>query len=124
MISENYNYTYNVLNVNIEQGTFEVRFTPESENLSPVVLNTYLLPVSYMDIRTANNELVYATQDDVPFDVHLENTIKSIAPLGQWKKQYILQENIDQLHEREAVMIVDQNTIIVPSFNPEPPNTN
>ena len=93
MATENFNYTYTIKNISIEQGTLEITFTPEDNVLSPVTLNAMLQMVSYLDIRNGNNELVYPSQDDVPFNVHLENTVKTTAPTLQWKKQYTLIEN-------------------------------
>lgn len=121
MIEENYNFTYIVRNVNIEQGTFEILFTPESEYLSPVALNAGLLPVSYLDIRDENNQLIYSSQDEVPFKEHLENTVKHTTPLYQWKKQYMLQNNIETLINATGNITVDNSTIVIPVLNPDPP---
>ena len=124
MISnENYNYNYVIKNVNIEQGTFEVAFTPESLELTPITLNTYLLPVSYLDIRDENNDLIYASQDAVPFSIHIENTIRNIQPIAQWKKQYMMQQNISELIGKEGSMVVTEEAATIPARNPIPLNS-
>ena len=121
MATENYNYKYTIQQVNIEQGTILVNFVPEDANLSPVSLNSYLIPVSYMDIRDANNELVYATQDEVPFQVHLDNTVNNIAPLKQWKTQYILLENSTGLSGYQNNVSIDASTVVlIPQYNRTP----
>ena len=90
MSVENYNFSYAVTQINLENGTFEVEYLPEDINLSPVRLNLYLLPKYYKEIVDANNELVYASQEEVPFEVHFENTIDRHKPLGQWRNQYLM----------------------------------
>jgi len=122
MTTENYNYTAKVSSVNIEQGTVAISFMPENMNLTPVTLNTYMLPLSYYDIRDANNCLIYQTQDDVPFSVHIENTVRCTAPLQQWKKQHMLQTNINELVAYSNTVVIDANTVSIPSMLQLPPS--
>lgn len=120
MSSENYNFKYTIKNVNIEQGTFEVLFTPESFDLTPITLNTYLLPLSYLDIRDENNELIHSSQDEVPFSVHVENTVHAIKPIQQWKKQYMMQQNLSELVGKEGTIVVSDDVVTIPARNPTP----
>lgn len=121
MATENYNYTYTIKNINIEQGTLEINYTPEDAVLSPITLNSFLHMVSYLDIRNEVDELIYSSQDEVPFNVHLENTVKVTAPLLQWKKQYTLIENSTDLVGSQGSITLDPSTVVVPNFMPPPP---
>jgi len=131
MSVENYNFSYAVTQINLENGTFEVEYLPEDINLSPVRLNLYLLPKYYKEIVDANNELVYASQEEVPFEIHFENTIDRHKPLGQWRNQYLMMENIDKIENANGSFVVDTTkdlTIfptgyivkILPSISEEP----
>jgi hypothetical protein len=97
MITENYNYTYEINSISIENGTFVIRYIPEDTNLTPVSLNQKLFERNYLEILDANNQPIYSSQNDVPFSYHLDHTVKITAPLSQWRNQYLMTENIEQL---------------------------
>jgi len=117
MIEENYNYSYNVTQINVENGTFEVEYLPESLDLTPIKMNLYLMPKYFREIVDANNELVYASQEEVPFELHLENTIDSYKPMNQWRNQYMMVKNIDKLQDSNGSFTVDttKNLVVYPS---------
>lgn len=117
MTQENYNFTYKVTQLNLENGTFEVEYVPESLDLTPVRLNLYLMPKYYKEIVDANNELIYASQEEVPFELHMENTIDNCKPLGQWRNQYMMMSNIDKIENANGSFVVDttKNLVIYPT---------
>jgi len=94
----NLNYTYTVKSINIEQGTMVIDYVPEDLELSPMSLNAMLYEKNYFDIRDENNQLIYQNQNDVPFSVHIDHTIKSCAPINVWRKQKFLLDNYNDVH--------------------------
>lgn len=104
---ENYNYTYKVNQINMENATFEVEYMPEDSNLSPVRYNLSLIPKYYKEIVDANNNLIYASQDEVPFSIHMENTIDGCKPFNVWRNQYMMIKNIDSIHKANGSFTYD-----------------
>ena len=107
MSLENYNFSYNVTQINLENGTFEVEYVPEDINLSPVRLNMYLLPKYYKEIVDANNDPIFASQEEVPFEMHVEHTIDRHKPMAQWRNQYLMLNNIDKIENANGSFVVD-----------------
>lgn len=107
MSTENYNFSYSVTQINLETGTFEVEYDPEDINLSPIKLNLGLLPKYYKEIVDANNEPIYSSQEEVPFEVHFQNTIDLCKPIGQWRNQYLMFNNIDKIENANGSFIFD-----------------
>ena len=107
MSLENYNFSYNVTQINLENGTFEVEYVPEDINLSPVRLNMYLIPKYYKEIVDANNDPIFASQEEVPFEMHVEHTIDRHKPMAQWRNQYLMLNNIDKIENANGSFVVD-----------------
>lgn len=114
MIEENYNFSYKIANINIEMGTFEITYIPESEFLSPITLNQYLLLRPYTELVDDTGALLYQSQDDVPFSVHLENTIQVTKPLMQWHRQYLMLNNIEELSNAAGDITVNKTELSPP----------
>ena len=97
MIEEIYNFTYTIENVNIEIGTFVINYIPESEYLTPISLNTYLVEKELSETFGEDGTSPYASQEDIPFEEHVRNTVDRVAPISQWRNQYRFQNNLDTL---------------------------
>ena len=117
MSEENYNYSYNVTQINLENGTFEVEYVPESLDLTPVRINLYLMPKYFGEILDANNQPIYSTQEEVPFEMHIENTIDRCKPINQWRNQFLMLNNIDKIESASGSFKVDHanNAVIYPT---------
>ena len=113
MSLENYNFSYNVTQINLENGTFEVEYVPEDINLSPVRLNMYLIPKYYKEIVDANNDPIFASQEEVPFEMHVEHTIDRHKPMAQWRNQYMMLNNIDKIENANGSFVVDTTKDLV-----------
>ena len=81
------------------KGIIEVEYTPEDENLTQLRASISFIPRHYEEIVDANNNLIYSTQEEVPFSVHLENSVYLARPFVFWRNQYLLIKNIDELHK-------------------------
>ena len=97
MIEENYNFSYTIDTINIEEGTFVVHYIPESEYLTPVSLNTYLIERDFTSFRDENNNLLYTSQSEVPFSEHIKNTVDLVTPIAKWRKQFMFQNNLEEI---------------------------
>lgn len=86
-------FTYEVVSIDIESGTFEVTFTPGDDNLTPITLNTFIQFISEVNVLDEDGNQVYDTFEEVPFAEHLKYTIDSIAPHAQWFRQSTLVAN-------------------------------
>lgn len=109
MISENYNYTYTIDNIDIEQGTFVVNYIPDSEFLTPISLNTYLIEKNYFEFVDSEGNLLYSSQSEVPFVEHVKYTVDAIKPINQWRKQFMFQNNISELAGASGTMEANWN---------------
>lgn len=97
-MKENYNFTYKISQINIESGTFEVTYIPEDINLSQVTYNVLFRPIDYNFIVDSKSESIYKSQDEVPFDLHIENSLKPYIPIQLWKNQYFILNNIENIN--------------------------
>lgn len=123
MVINNFNYTYKITQVSIEVGTVEILYTPDSADLIPIRLNCNFKPKSYLDIRDEDNKLIYTSQDQVPFNLHIENTAKSCAPIREWYHQSLLLNNSNNLIGTTNNIEVPLSDYNVPITNPIPPTT-
>ena len=96
-MSKHYNYTYEIKGVDVQTGHLIIKWTPEDANLSPFELNTRLVYKQPSQILDANNNPVYATIEDIPFDVHLDYTVRTVAPHHEWHLQELLVNNVSGL---------------------------
>lgn len=87
-------YTFTIKSINISEGTFVIEYTPDDSLLMPVSYNTFLYEKNYQTIRDENNNLIYNSQDEVPFSVHLDHTVKSAAPIDLWRRHKLLLDNV------------------------------
>lgn len=111
MANENYNFNYTISNIDIEQGTFNIQYIPEdSANLTSITLNQSLYFKNYTDILDSEGKLIYSSQEDVPFAKHIEYTVDITKPILSWKRQYSLQQNINEIISANGKMIVDTTT--------------
>ena len=89
----NLNYSYQVVSIDIAGCHMVVKYLPEDEDLSPISYNNRIIERSFQDIRDENNQLLFQSQEEVPFSYHLEYSCKYAAPLDLWRKQKLLIEN-------------------------------
>jgi hypothetical protein len=78
-------FTHELISVDIENGTMEVRYIPEDSNLSIVLYN----------IR-----FVLSQEENATFEDHYENSIRIHAPFGLWQTQKAMIENADELQQK------------------------
>ena len=96
-MNDNFDFSYRITTVNIEQGTVEIEYIPDDLDLSPYKVNQFLLPRYPHEILDGNGQQIYSTMEEIPIEQHILNTIKVTAPLVTWRKQRILLENYDYL---------------------------
>lgn len=94
---DNFDFTYKITTVDILHGTLEIQFTPDSDELSPVMLNQPLLSKSFYDIKDEDGNLIYSSQDEVPIEEHLEYSVIMCAPFTQWRRQQLMLDNYNVL---------------------------
>lgn len=97
MVVENYNYTYEVYAVDIETGTFQVEYVPESTDIAPLRINIGINFRDFQTILDADGNTIYNSQEEVPFSEHLLHSVKTMAPMRVWKTQFTMLNNLDQL---------------------------
>jgi len=96
-----YTYTYRIKSISIETGTFSVEYMPDDTDLMPVFLNLSIIEKDYTSILDSNtNEPLFQNQQSVPFSYHLDHTIAYYAPIGLWKNQKYMIDNIELLQNK------------------------
>lgn len=84
----NYNFTYKIESIDIERCTVAVTYTPEDPDLLPYGLNIGIGMLSIGHFRHAsNNELIYQSDDDIPFQERIKKSITLAAPVEMWQVQ-------------------------------------
>ena len=91
-------YNYKVHSIDIQLCSIIVTYTPIDEELLPVQLNCVLHFAPYDYFRhSANNELIYAIDQEIPFREHLKYSIENSAPIHQWKMQKMMIDNMSDI---------------------------
>lgn len=84
----NYNFTYKIESIDIERCSVVVTYTPEDVDLLPYTLNVGIgmLSIGHF-VHEANNELIYQSDADIPFQERIKKSITIVAPVEMWKVQ-------------------------------------
>ena len=96
-MENNFDFSYNIFNVNLEQGTIEIEYIPDDENLTPVRLNQYLLVRHPYEILDKEGVQIYQTMEEIPLEEHINYTVNTTAPLYQWRRQSVMLNNHDAI---------------------------
>jgi hypothetical protein len=78
-------FTHELISVDIENGTMEVRYIPIDQNLSTVVYNIRFIPL---------------TGENHSFENHYQNSIDLQSPQGLWIVQKVMSENAEALQQK------------------------
>ena len=93
-----FTFTRTIDSVDIPNGTVEITYTPTDTSLSEVSYNVNFQKVpDFRTLRDADNNLLYATEADVPFSEHLNYTVDSAAPHSFWTRQKYMINNAASL---------------------------
>jgi hypothetical protein len=106
---ETFDFTYKITTVDIMHGTLEIQFTPDDDDLSPIMLNQPLLIKPYFEILDAEGKEIYTSQDQVPIEEHLKYSVIMGAPFTQWRRQQLMIDNFNSLVE--ATGHIQANTL-------------
>lgn len=106
---ENYNFTYKVKTVNIENASIEVDYIPEDISLVPVKIFTNIIKRPINEIVDENNNPIYKSEDEIPIKIHLDYTTEKSAPILRWRNQKVLLDNIDKLENKTGRFEIDLN---------------
>jgi hypothetical protein len=91
-------FTKTIDSVDIPSGNVEITYTPTDTSLSAVSYNVSFQKVpDFRTLRDENNNLLYATEADVPFSEHLNYTVNSAAPHSFWTRQKYMIDNAASL---------------------------
>lgn len=95
-----FSYTYKIKSLDVETCSGMVQYIPDDINLSPIEFIMSFRLIDYKMFLDDNGELIYNSQEEVPYQTNVEKHISTNAPHEMWASQEAMMANMEFLRSK------------------------